>query len=162
MTALYPGSFDPPTVGHVAIMRRAARLFDRVIVLVIQNPGKNSVLPVEARKALIERALDGMGGVTVAVGSGLLLDELRRLGADTLLRGLRGEQDYLAEKPVADAFLRLYAVETVFLQCEPSLGFVSSGMAREILRLGGSAEGIIPRQIADAVVGAYGARGDSN
>lgn len=155
MRVLYPGSFDPPTRGHMDIARRAAKLYGEVIVLVIGNPDKRPVLDVRARAELIRACLDGVPGVRVEVGEGLLADAAKRLGAQAILRGLRGEADYQAERPVADGFLDVFGMETVFMQCDPRLSYVSSTMARQLLRLGGAADPLLPAEIAAQVKAAY-------
>ncbi|MEF9972351.1 MAG: pantetheine-phosphate adenylyltransferase [Clostridia bacterium] len=155
MRVIYPGSFDPPTIGHVAIARRAAALYEEVIVMVIGNPDKHAVLDVWARAALLKKCLGEMPNLRVEIGERLLIDASRNARADAILRGLRSEGDYLAEKSVADAFYKLYGLETVFMQCSPELSFVSSSMVRQLLRLGGDADGLLPSEIEKEVKAAY-------
>ncbi len=155
MTVVYPGSFDPPTVGHIAVARRASALFPSVTVLVIANPNKKSRLTLEERAALIRRCLQDVPNLKVETGTGLLIDHVRRLNAALILRGLRGESDYGAERPVADLLLRQCGAETLFMQCDPEISYVSSSIARELLSLGGDASRIVPAPILKEVIAAY-------
>lgn len=155
MKVVYPGSFDPPTVGHIAVARRAAALFDGVVVLVIGNPNKVSRLSLDERAALMKRCLRDVPNISVEVGHGLLVDNVAQLGGNAVLRGLRGESDYGAERPVADLFLRQNKVESLFMQCDPEVSYVSSSIARELLMLGGDASKIIPGEILSDVIAAY-------
>ncbi|MBR2572029.1 MAG: pantetheine-phosphate adenylyltransferase [Clostridia bacterium] len=155
MIALYAGSFDPPTVGHVDIIRRAARLFEELIVLAIRNPGKASSVSMETRLAWLRECAGDLANVRFLESEGLLLDAVRAHRADAILRGLRGERDYMAERETAAAYLDLYGVETVFLESDPRLAYASSTMVREIVRLGGDADKLIPPAIRDAVYKAY-------
>ncbi len=155
MRVIYPGSFDPPTRGHVDIARRAAALYGDLVVVVMGNPDKGPGLSLERRAALLDKCLAGTPGLRVQVYRGLLADAVKDLGARAILRGLRDQGDYQAERPVADGFLDLFGVETVFMQCRPELGYVSSSMARQLLRLGGPAEGLLPEAIAQEIKSAY-------
>ena len=155
MRVIYPGSFDPPTRGHIDIARRAAALYGEVVVLVIGNPEKQPVLGVRARAELIRKCLKDVPGARVEVGERLLADAVKRLGAQAILRGLRSEADYLSERPVADGFWDVFGIETVFMQCDPGLGYVSSTMARQLLRLGGAADKLLPEQVIDEIKAAY-------
>ncbi len=155
MTVVYPGSFDPPTVGHVAVARRASALFEHVVVLVIANPAKASRLTLPERAALMRRCLQDVPNLTIEWGTGLLIDHVRRLNAGAILRGLRGESDYGAERPVADLLLRQCGAETLFMQCDPEVSYVSSSIARELLQLGGDAHRIVPAEILGDVIAAY-------
>lgn len=155
MRLIYPGSFDPPTRGHIRIAQRAAVLTQDVVVLVIANPAKHSRLDEESRANLLRRCLSGIKGVRVETGSGLLMEEVKRLNGDAILRGIRGESDYQAEKPVADGFKTLFGIETVFMQCEPELSFISSTMARQLIGLGGPVKQLVPEEICEDVISAY-------
>ncbi len=155
MRVIYPGSFDPPTRGHVDIARRAAALYGDLVVLVMGNPEKDPALPLEERAKLLAKCLAGTPGLQVRAYRGLLADAARELGAGAILRGLRDGGDYQAERPVADGFLDLFGLETVFMQCRPQLGYVSSSMARQLLKLGGPAEGLLPEAIAQEIKSAY-------
>ncbi|MDO4548133.1 MAG: pantetheine-phosphate adenylyltransferase [Clostridia bacterium] len=160
MTILYPGSFDPPTKGHIDIARRAASMYDKVIVMVLMNPSKRSLVNVNDRAKLLRMCFKDVENIEVEIGERLLIDAVRRAGADAILRGLRGEPDYESEKPVAEAFLKMYGVETVFMQSDPALSFVSSTMVREIVRLGGNARGLVCDEIYSMVLNAYSGRND--
>lgn len=155
MLAIYPGSFDPPTVGHVEVIRRAARLFDQVYVAVMLNRAKHPRLSAEARVGLLQRCAGTAQNLHFIVSDAPLIDLARRLDATLILRGLRSDADYAVERPVADGFLRLYGIETLFMQSSPETAFISSSMARELLSFGKPPVGLIPAEIIDDVVNAY-------
>ena len=123
-TCLFPGSFDPPTMGHIDLVKRALRLFDRVIVCVMANADKHAMFTPEQRAGFLEKSLAGLDGITVAVGSGLTLDMAKKYGADALLRGLRGEGDASLEAQLAAANRFVGGIETVALFTDPSLSFI--------------------------------------
>lgn len=144
-TALYPGSFDPVTVGHEEIIRRACALFDRVIVGVLYNPNKQGVLTAERRMELLRDTTEGISNVEIAAFPDMLLVEAaRRCGADAVLRGLRGQADAEMELQMARMNRRLAGVETLMMASSPETVAVSSSVAREIARFGGSLRGIVP------------------
>lgn len=155
MRLIYPGSFDPPTKGHIHIARRAAALCGDLVVLVMRNPGKPLRIESEKRAALLERCLFGVPGIRVEYGNGLLADEVRRLGGQAILRGIRDQGDYAAERRVADTFRSVFGIETLFMQCDAFLSHISSSLVRELLGFGGPVEELVPEEIFDDVWKAY-------
>ncbi len=151
MIAVYPGSFDPLTVGHMEIIRRASKLFDQVHVCVLINPLKHPLFRAEDRVEMIETCCQDMANVSALQSDGTLLEVVEQLGAHVILRGLRSEADYLNEKSVTDAFLKLWNVETLFLQCDPELGYVSSSLVRELMRFHAGIERLVPEPILERV-----------
>lgn len=142
---IYPGSFDPVTVGHVDIIRRASRLFDRVIVAVLHNPAKTGCFPVEQRLEQIRRACADMDGVDVMAWPGLLADCVRETGACAVVRGLRSAADYQAEETMAQINARLLpGLETVFLIARPEHACLSSSAVRELAAFGGDFSAFVP------------------
>lgn len=117
--AVVPGSFDPPTLGHLDVIRRAAKLYDELHVLIVHNPGKEAMLPISQRLSLLEQSIaeDGMGG-NIVIGSwsmGLLVDYARDVGAGVLVKGIRSQIDVAYESPMAIVNRHLADIETVFL-----------------------------------------------
>ena len=141
-TALCPGSFDPPTNGHVDVVERAVGLFDRVVVAVIDNPGKEPLFTTDRRLELI-REIHG-DRVKVTSFTGLLVDHARAVGADVVVKGLRTVDDYEYENQMAQMNRHLTGVETVFMPTTPEFGFISSSLVKEVARLGGSVSGLVP------------------
>lgn len=141
-TALCPGSFDPPTNGHVDVVERAVELFDRVVVAVIDNPGKEPLFTIDSRLELI-REIHG-DRVEVTSFAGLLVDHARAVGADVVVKGLRTVDDYEFENQMAQMNRHLTGVETVFMPTTPEYGFISSSLVKEVARLGGSVSGLVP------------------
>ncbi len=136
-TALFPGTFDPMTVGHFDILRRALPLFDRIIVAVGVNSEKHSAFPLEERLDRIRRATAGMPQVEVASYSGLTTDFCVEKQARFILRGVRNIADYEYERNIADINRRLNPdIETVFLVADPQYADISSTMVRELMRYG--------------------------
>lgn len=155
--AIYPGSFDPATVGHEDIIRRGAALFDRLIVAVLHNPSKRGCFPVEERIHMLEKITAALPGVTVTAWDGLLVDLVRREGACAVVRGLRQVSDFEAEMTMAQANGRLLpGMETVFLMTRPEQGCISSSVVREIAAFGGKIEGFVPACIIQDVVEGIG------
>jgi pantetheine-phosphate adenylyltransferase len=150
--AVYPGTFDPITNGHVDIIDRAAPLFERLIVGVAQSPGKGPALPLELRVDLARQALSAFPNVEVQGFSGLLAHFVRDLGAGVLLRGLRAVSDFEYEFQLASMNRHLIPeVETLFLTPAEQYGFISSSLVREISRLGGDVSGFVPAAVATAL-----------
>lgn len=153
--AVCPGSYDPVTNGHVDVVARAAALYDEVVVAVLHNPSKAGAFPVPERVALVESALAtaGVTGVRVeAFESRLLVDVCREVGADVVVKGLRGGTDFAYELPMALMNRHLSGVETVFLPGEPAFEHVSSSLVKEVVRYGGDVTGLVPDVVRDALV----------
>lgn len=147
-TAVCPGSFDPITVGHVDVIERAAALFDRVVVAVMHNPAKRGCFPVEERLALIRRAVAHLPNVTVDSWDGLTVAYARKIGADCLVRGLRGAGDFQSESLLAQVNERLApGLETVFLLSKPEHMCVSSSVVREAASFGADISTFVPAAI---------------
>ena len=150
--AVYPGTFDPVTNGHVDLVDRAAPLFERLIVGVAQSPGKGPALPLELRVDLARAALSAYPNVEVQGFSGLLAHFVRDLGAGVLLRGLRAVSDFEYEFQLASMNRHLIPdIETLFLTPAEQYGFISSSLVREISRLGGDVSGFVPPAVAKAL-----------
>lgn len=148
-TALYPGSFDPVTSGHLDVIRRASRLFDRLIVAVGRNTNKQPIFSVAERTAHLEESCGDLTNVEVTSFSGLLTQAVRDLGATAVVRGLRAVSDFEYEFQMALMNRELAPeCETVFLMPSPEYSFVSSTMLREIARLGGDVSAFVPADIA--------------
>ena len=149
--ALVPGSFDPPTRGHLDVIHRTAALFDRVVVAVVTNPGKAPLFAPEERMALLATELSELGGVEVVAADGLLVDLAARLGVTTVVKGLRGAGDLEAELQMARMNRRMGGLETLLLPSDPAHADVSSSLVKEIARLGGPLDGIVPPAVAAAL-----------
>jgi pantetheine-phosphate adenylyltransferase len=151
-TAVYPGSFDPVTLGHIDILERSALLFDRVIIAVLENPGKTPLFTVDERVSLIRASIDDMPKVEVDTFSGLTVDYARRVGANALVRGLRAISDFENEFQMALMNRRLHPdVHTVFLMTSFSNVFVSSSLIKEVCRFGGDISAFVPQAVASAM-----------
>lgn len=148
-TALCPGSFDPPTLGHVDVIERTMSLFDRVVVAVVDNPSKNSMFTLGERRELVA-AIHG-DRVEVTHFDGLLVDHAREVGADAVVKGLRTVEDYEYETRMAHMNRHLTGMETIFIPTRPDYGFISSTLVREIARLGGSVSGLVPDVVEQAL-----------
>jgi len=150
--AVYPGTFDPITNGHVDLVDRAAPLFERMIVGVAQSPGKGPALPLDLRVDLAREALAHHPHVEVRGFSGLLAHFVEEMGAGVLLRGLRAVSDFEYEFQLASMNRHLIpGVETLFLTPAEQYGFISSSLVREISRLGGDVSGFVPAAVAAAL-----------
>jgi pantetheine-phosphate adenylyltransferase len=155
--AVYAGSFDPITLGHVDIVRRGATLFEEVIVAVGQNPAKRYTFDLAERVRIIEDALRDVPNVRVDVFDGLLVDYCAKVGARVILRGLRAVTDFEFEFKIGLANMDMApSIQTVFLLTEPSMLFVSSSLVREIASHKGDVSKYVPRAAADALRDLYG------
>lgn len=151
-TALYPGSFDPVTVGHMDVIVRAAAQFDRVIVGILHNPGKPSgTFSIEERIALLEKAVKGLEGVTVKAYAGLLVDAARKAGADLVIRGIRTGADVEMELQMARLNRQIGGVETLFFAASPGTVHISAEMVRQIGRMGGNLQGLVPDSLVHSI-----------
>lgn len=154
--AIYPGSFDPITNGHVDIIKRAKRIFDEIIVLVAFNPGKTSLFSVEERCQFIREIFIDVPGVSVDSHSGLLIDYLKMSGASTILRGMRALSDFEYEFQMALMNRRQTKhIETVFLMSGYRWFYTSSKLIKEVASLGGSVRGLVPENVYQKLMEKY-------
>ena len=145
VTAIYPGSFDPVTNGHLDLVARGAKLVDRLIVAVLRNSAKNPLFPVAERVEMLRKGTAEFPNVEIATFEGLLVDFAREQGAHAVLRGIRAISDYEYELQMAHMNRRLNpGVETIFLMPDAKYSYVSSRLVKEVFRLGGSVEGLVP------------------
>ena len=150
--AIYPGSFDPVTFGHLDIIRRASQLFDEVIVAVAHNEAKHALFTVEERVDMITEAIDGTARVMVKRLDGLLVDFARSEDAFVVIRGLRAISDFEFEFQMALMNRRLEPrLETVFLTPKEDYTFLSSRIVKEVARLGGDVSPFVPSTVAKAL-----------
>ena len=132
--AVFPGSFDPITSGHMEIIKRGSRLFETLTVAVCNNPEKKSLFSLKDRLEMIKNACRDMKNVRVASFEGLLIDFAEENGIDTVLRGLRNARDFDYEKELADIYYDTGRLESVFLPSRGEYSHISSGMVRELIR----------------------------
>ena len=146
--ALYPGTFDPPTNGHVDLIQRGAKLFEHLTVGILNNPVKNPLFTVEERVEMLRESTSALGNVSVATFDGLMVDFARQLGATAVLRGIRAISDYEHEFQMALMNRRLAPeIETVFLQPAGRYSFISSRMLKEVFSFGGDVTGLVPPSV---------------
>lgn len=145
--ALFPGSFDPITLGHYDIIHRALDLFDEIVVAIGVNNDKNYMFSIEQRKAFIEQAFAGESKVKVATYQGLTVDYCKEIRAQFILRGLRNPADFEFEKAIAHTNCTLSKIETVFLLTAASTSFISSSIVRDVLRNGGDYTVLVPESV---------------
>ncbi|MDD6299907.1 pantetheine-phosphate adenylyltransferase [Hornefia butyriciproducens] len=155
--ALYTGSFDPMTNGHLDIITRASRMFDELVVGVIVNPAKHPLFTKEERVAMIRDITDELPNVTVDSFEGLLADYVNRNRFNAVVRGLRATTDFEYEIQMAQMNARLFdpGIESVFLMTSPEYSFISSSMIKEVVSLNGCVEGLVPKKIMDKIVKKY-------
>jgi pantetheine-phosphate adenylyltransferase len=147
--AIVPGSFDPLTNGHVDLIRRAARLFDRVVVGVLINAGKQPLFSPDERVGLIRDVFRDVDTVEVQAFDGLLVEFARRVGAVAIVRGLRSVADFEYEEQMTLMNRHLApAVETVSLTPDPAVSFISSRLVKEVASYGGAIDGLVPPAVA--------------
>ncbi len=147
--AVYPGSFDPVTNGHLDLVERGRRHFDRLIIAILSNEEKEPVFSLEERIGLLREAVAVWPDVEVSAFDGLLVDYARRIGASVILRGVRAVSDFELEMQMAMMNRKLAPeLETVFLMPNEVYSFVSSRLVREVARLGGPVEGLVPPPVA--------------
>jgi pantetheine-phosphate adenylyltransferase len=155
--AVYPGSFDPVTLGHLDVLERATLIFDRVIMAVLENPGKQGLFSVEERVELIRQSVNENPRVEVGTFHGLTVAYARRVGATAIVRGLRAVSDFENEFQMALMNRRLAPeIHTVFLMTSFSNVYVSSSLIKEVYRFGGSVEDVLPAASARAIRRRFG------
>ena len=153
--AVYPGSFDPVTLGHLSVLSRSAGLFSEIHVLVVHNPDKTTSFSIAEREALLREAVAEVGIqgnlVVSSLSSGLLVDRARDLGAKAIIKGFRTSGDIEYEIPMAQVNRDLSGLETVFLPSEPGYGYVSSSLVRQVASLGGDVSKYVTPNVAAAL-----------
>lgn len=150
--AIYPGSFDPLTNGHVAIIQRGLKLFDRLVVAVANNPQKKPLFTVEERKQLVDEAFGHDPRIEIDSFDGLLVHYAGARGVSTILRGLRAVSDFDYEFQIANMNRQLMpAMETVFVMTGEDYFFVSARLVREVATFGGDVSGLVPKNVAEAL-----------
>jgi pantetheine-phosphate adenylyltransferase len=158
-TGVYPGTFDPLTLGHLDIIRRGARLVDRLVIGVTTNPSKEPMFTVAERMAMVERETAAIGNVSVVEFDSLLMDFAEREGAAMILRGLRAVADFEYEYQMAGMNQQLNdRIETVFLMADVSLQPIASRLVKEIARYGGAIDKFVPPAVAAEVAGKLAGR----
>jgi len=150
-TALYAGSFDPVTFGHLDVIERGAALYDELVVAVGRNPAKRYWFDLDERMAMVERACDGLANVRVTSFSSLLVHAVEREGAEVILRGLRALSDFELEFRYGLANRDLSGVETLFILTDPRHIFISSSLVKEIALNGGDVSRYVPAEVAEAI-----------
>ena len=145
--ALFPGSFDPITLGHYDIIKRGVKLFDEVIVAIGVNSDKTYMFSLEERKRFIEEAFSNEPKVTVTTYEGLTVDFCQEIGVDFILRGLRNPADFEFEKAIAHTNRKLSKIETVFLLTAAKTSFISSSIVREVIRHNGDYTKLVPDSV---------------
>ena len=148
-----PGSYDPVTLGHADVIRRAAGLYDEVVVAVLHNPAKRGTFSPDERRDLILEGCRDLDGVRVELFAGrLLVDVCREVEADAIVKGLRGGTDFAYELPMALMNRHLTGIETVFLPGDPRFEHISSSLVKEVARYGGDVTGLVSDAVRDALV----------
>jgi pantetheine-phosphate adenylyltransferase len=146
--ALCPGSFDPPTNGHVDVIERASRHFERVVVSVVENPSKSPLFTPEERVELLRGVLSHLGNVSVESHRGLLMDLVRDRGASVIVKGLRALSDVERELQMAQMNASLLeGVDTIFITTDPRWSFVSSSLVKEVATYGGDVRNLVPLRV---------------
>jgi pantetheine-phosphate adenylyltransferase len=152
-TAIYPGSFDPLTNGHLDVIQRAAKLFDRVVVAVARNESKHPLFTLEERKRMVERAVRRLPNVEADSFEGLLMDYAQRQSAQAVIRGLRAVSDFEFEFQLALMNRKLNErIETIFMMPKDAYTFLSSRIVKEIASLGGDVTAFVPAHVRTALL----------
>ncbi|GBF12207.1 pantetheine-phosphate adenylyltransferase [Tepidibacillus infernus] len=150
--AVYPGSFDPVTFGHLDIIQRGAKIFDKVTVAVLINPNKNPLFTVEERVELIREAIKGIPHVEVDSFHGLLIDYMRLKQANTIIKGLRAVSDFEYELQMASINRKLDDdIETFFMMTNNTYSYLSSSIVKEVARHHGSVSDLVPQFVEEAL-----------
>jgi pantetheine-phosphate adenylyltransferase len=145
--ACCPGTYDPVTNGHLDILARAAKVFDRVIVAALVNPGKQPMFMLEERLAMLKEVTSDVTGVEVDSFDGLLVDFARDRSVSAIVKGLRAVSDFDYELQMAQMNYRLAGVETMFMSTNPSYSYLSSSLVKDVARNGGDVTGLVPEPV---------------
>lgn len=154
--AIYPGSFDPVTFGHMDIITRAAGIVDELVVGVLNNRSKNSLFSLEERVSMIEEMTKGLPNVTVASFDGLLVDFMQRIDATIIVRGLRAVTDFEYELQIAQAnHVQDTRIETIFLTADLRYSYLSSTIVKEFASYGGDISNFVPQRFIERIYDKY-------
>lgn len=146
--AIYPGSFDPITKGHLDVLKTAAEIFDKVIIAVLINPSKKGAISVEERVELIKASIEGMDNIEVDSFEGLTVEYAKKRGAKIIIRGLRAVSDFEYEMQLSQTNSALSAdIKTIFLTTRPKYNFISSSTVKEIAFMGGDISKFVPEAV---------------
>lgn len=149
-TAIYPGSFDPITKGHLDVLERASKMFDRVIIAVLKNSSKKSFLPVEDRVKLIKESIKELSNVEVDSFEGLTIEYAQSKGAHFLIRGLRAVSDFEYELQLCQTNSAIAPdIDTVFLTTKPKYNFISSSIVKELSFFGTDVSKFVPKSVVE-------------
>ena len=145
--AIFPGSFDPITLGHEDIIRRGVTLFDEIVIAIGINAEKKYMFSLEERKRFLEETFKDEPKISVITYEGLTIDLCKKIGANFILRGLRNPADFEFEKAIAHANRRMSKIETVFLLTAAKTSFISSSIVRDVIRHNGQYELLVPEAV---------------
>lgn len=151
ISCMVPGSFDPPTKGHLDIIERCAGIFDHVVVAIVANPSKEPMFSAEERKDLLEECVGQWGNVEVESFSGLLVDFASLKGADIIVKGLRAMTDFDYEFQMSQMNRHLSNIVTMFVATKPEYGYLSSSLVKQVAGLGGAIDSLVPDLVAKAL-----------
>ncbi len=157
-TAVYPGVFDPVTLGHLDIIKRGAALFDRLVVAVASNPAKQSLFTAEERLTMVREATQDVGGVIADAYEGLTVEFVGRCRASVILRGLRQHSDFEYEYQLALTNRTLSDIETLFVMADEKTAYISSRLVREVASLDGDVSALVPANVLAALKEKLGGR----
>lgn len=161
LIAVYPGTFDPPTCGHMDIIERAASLVDELVVGIYENPGKQPLFSLEERLRLVQEAIAGMSNVRARAFKGLTVDFIKQMGGRVMIRGLRANSDFEREFEMALMNRKLAPdVELLCLMTSSQYQFLSSTLIKEVAKLGGCLEGMVPDHVAMALMARFSVSGE--
>lgn len=147
--AIFPGSFDPFTIGHYSIVKRALSFVDRVVIAIGVNGAKKSLFTIEKRQEIIRKAFQNDPHISVQSYDCLTVDFAREVGADVILRGIRSIADFEYEKTIADANRRISGIDTILLFTEPQHSFISSTVVRDVLKYGKDITSFLPPNVTE-------------
>ena len=149
MKVLIPGSFDPPTNGHIEVIKRASNVFDEVFVGVVVNPQKDPMFEVAERKKMLSEILVDISNVNIESFEGLLVDFAKKMKINAIVKGLRAMTDFDYEFQMAQMNFNLADFETIFIPASPEYGYVSSSMVKEIYSYGGDVSALVPSVVVE-------------
>lgn len=156
MIAVYAGSFSPPTLGHLDVIRRASAMFDELVIAVLSQRAKQYAFSPEVRLQMLRQITREFRNVRLVADDGLLVDLAHREGADVIVRGLRNSSDLLFEMQMAEANRRIGGIETLFISCLPEYSMISSTIVRDCASHGAPIDSMVPEEIIGKIYAAYG------